>query len=102
MAWPRRGEFCYFALHAVPWTRRTDSRRGGCGDLIAEREFPSAKVYRRDDRGIVRVESFGLQCDHHRGLRLVVIHHTAGGAWWGCDASKVRSQDTGPLGRESR
>jgi hypothetical protein len=30
---------------------------GGCGDLIAEREFPSDKVYRRDDCGIVRIES---------------------------------------------
>jgi hypothetical protein len=28
-----------------------------CGDLIAEREFPSDKVYRHDDRGIVGVES---------------------------------------------
>jgi hypothetical protein len=32
---------------------------GGCGDLSAEREFPSDKVYRRDDRGIVGVETFG-------------------------------------------
>jgi hypothetical protein len=30
---------------------------GGCGDSSAEREFPSDKVYRRDDRGIVGVES---------------------------------------------
>jgi hypothetical protein len=36
---------------------------------IAEREFPSDKVYRRDDRGIVEVESFGLQ-----DLAFVVIH----------------------------
>jgi hypothetical protein len=42
---------------------------GGCGDSSAEREFPSDKVYRRDDRGIVGVESFGLQ-----GLAFVVIH----------------------------
>jgi len=35
---------------------------GGCGDSSAEREFPSDKVYRRDDRGVVGVESFGLQC----------------------------------------
>jgi hypothetical protein len=34
---------------------------GGCGDSSAEREFPSDKVYRRDDRGIVGVESLGLQ-----------------------------------------
>ena len=30
---------------------------GGCGDSSAEREFPSDKVYRRNDRGIVGVES---------------------------------------------
>jgi hypothetical protein len=30
---------------------------GGCGDSGAEREFPSDRVYRRDDRGIVWVES---------------------------------------------
>ena len=29
---------------------------GGCGDSNAKREFPSDKVYRRVDRGIVRVE----------------------------------------------
>jgi hypothetical protein len=34
-----------------------------------EREFPSDKVYRRNDRGIVGVESFGPQ-----GLPVVVIH----------------------------
>jgi hypothetical protein len=28
---------------------------GGCRDPIAEREFPSDKVYRRDDRGVVGV-----------------------------------------------
>jgi hypothetical protein len=42
----------------VPWTRCADSRRAGCGDSSAEREFPSDKVYRRDDRGIVGVEPF--------------------------------------------
>jgi hypothetical protein len=42
---------------------------GGCGDLIAEREFPSDKVYRRDDRGIVGVESLSLQ-----GLAFFDIH----------------------------
>jgi hypothetical protein len=26
---------------------------GGCGDLSAEREFPSDKVYRRDDCGVL-------------------------------------------------
>jgi hypothetical protein len=33
-------------------------RSGGCADSNAEREFPSDKVYRRDDHGIVGVESF--------------------------------------------
>ena len=47
---------------------------GGCGDLSAEREFPSDKVYRRDDRGIVGVESFGPQ-----GLAFV-IHTSVGRA----------------------
>jgi hypothetical protein len=47
----------------------SQSPSGGCGDLIAEREFPSDKVYRRDDRGIVGVESFSLQ-----GLAFFVIH----------------------------
>jgi hypothetical protein len=28
---------------------------GGCSDLIAQREFLSDKVYRRDDRGVVGV-----------------------------------------------
>jgi hypothetical protein len=32
---------------------------GGRGDRITEREFPSDKVYRRDDRGVVGVETFG-------------------------------------------
>jgi hypothetical protein len=31
---------------------------GGCGDSSAEREFPSDKVCRRDDHGIVGIESF--------------------------------------------
>jgi hypothetical protein len=31
----------------------------GCGDSSAEREFSSDKVYRRDDCGIVGVESLG-------------------------------------------
>src|SRR5271154_5816421 len=33
---------------------------GGCGDSSTEREFPSDKVYRRDDRGVIGVESFCL------------------------------------------
>jgi hypothetical protein len=35
----------------------TNVPSGGCGDSSAEREFPSDNVYRRDDRGIVGVES---------------------------------------------
>jgi len=31
---------------------------GGCGDSNTERKLPADKVYRRDDRGIVGVESF--------------------------------------------
>jgi hypothetical protein len=46
---------------------------GGCGDLSAERKFPSDKVYRRDDRGIVEVESRSPQ-----GLAFVVIHASVG------------------------
>jgi hypothetical protein len=38
------------ALHGLP--------SGRCTDSSAEREFPSDKVYRRDDRGIVGVEPF--------------------------------------------
>jgi hypothetical protein len=48
---------------------------GGCGDSSAEGEFPSDKVYSRDDRGIVRVESFGLQ-----GLAFFGIHTSVGRA----------------------
>jgi hypothetical protein len=43
----------------------------------AEREFPSDKVYRRDDRGIVGAESFGLQ-----GLAFFGIHTSVGRAAW--------------------
>ena len=45
----------------VAWTQ--------CADSSTERKFPSDKVYRRDDRGIVGVESLGPQ-----GLAFVVIH----------------------------
>jgi hypothetical protein len=48
---------------------------GGCGDSSAEREFPSHRVYRRNDRGIVGVESFGLQ-----GLAFFGIHTSVGRA----------------------
>ena len=44
---------------------------GGCGDSRAEREFPSDKVYRGDDRRIAGVEAVGLQC-----LAFVVVHNT--------------------------
>ena len=40
-----------------------------CGNSGTEREFPSDKVYPRDDRGIVGVESLGAQ-----GLVFIVIH----------------------------
>jgi hypothetical protein len=40
-----------------------------------EREFPSDKVYRRDDRGIVGVESFSAE-----GLAFFVIHTSVGRA----------------------
>jgi hypothetical protein len=49
-----------------------------CRNCLAvgyEREFPSDKVYRRDDRGVVGVESLGPQC-----LAFVVIHTSVGGA----------------------
>jgi hypothetical protein len=45
----------------------------GCGDSSTEREFPSDKVYRRDDRGVIGIESprpaqLGLlQRPHHLG-----------------------------------
>jgi hypothetical protein len=68
----RRGRFrliCYLRTFVVPWTGCT----GGCGDSSAEREFPSDKVYRRDDRGIVGVETFSPQ-----GLAFVVIHTRVG------------------------
>ena len=53
----------------MAWTQRTDARPGGCGDSIAEREFRSDKVYRRDDRGVVGVESLIAE-----GLAFVIIH----------------------------
>jgi len=46
---------------------------GGCGDLIAEREFLSDKVYRRDYRGVLGVESLSAE-----GLAFVVIHTSVG------------------------
>jgi len=42
---------------------------GGCGDSNTERQFPAHKVYRRDYRGIVGVESLSSQ-----GLAFVIIH----------------------------
>jgi hypothetical protein len=43
----------------VPTTRwkLDDSRAAGAVTQVAEREFPSDKVYRRDDCGIVGIES---------------------------------------------
>jgi hypothetical protein len=40
-----------------------------CGDSSTERQFPSDKVYLRDDRGIVGVESLSPQ-----GLGFFVVH----------------------------
>jgi hypothetical protein len=42
---------------------------GACANSSAEREFPSDKVYRCDDRRIVGVESFGPQ-----GLAFFDVH----------------------------
>jgi hypothetical protein len=42
---------------------------GGCGDSNTEREFPSDKVSRRDDRGIVGVEPFSPH-----GLGVFSVH----------------------------
>src|SRR6516164_4679944 len=42
------------------WSRAHDQRRNGLA-VGNEREFASDKVYRRDDRGIVGVESLGAQ-----------------------------------------
>ena len=46
--------------------------------------LPSHKVYRRDDRGIVGVESFGLQ-----GLAFVVIHTSVGRASRSCGSGAI-------------
>jgi hypothetical protein len=40
-----------------------------CADSSTERKFPSDKVYRRDDRGIVGIESLSAS-----GLAFFVIH----------------------------
>jgi hypothetical protein len=42
---------------------------GGCGDLTAEREFPSDKVYRREPRRVIGVEPFCLY-----GLGFFSVH----------------------------
>jgi hypothetical protein len=52
---------------------------GGCGDSSAEPEFPSDKVYRSDDRGVVGVKSFGPRC-----LAFVVVHTSVGRAALSC------------------
>jgi hypothetical protein len=45
-----------FASRTCRLDRADGLPSAGCGALIAEREFPSDKVYRRDDRGIVGVQ----------------------------------------------
>jgi hypothetical protein len=50
---------------------------GGCGDSSPERKFLSDKVYRRNDHGIVGVESFGLQC-----LGFFSVHNIFGREAW--------------------
>jgi hypothetical protein len=50
-----------------------------CGDSNTEREFPSDKVYRRNDRGIVGVDSLSL-----KGLAFIVIHTSVGRAARSC------------------
>jgi hypothetical protein len=72
----------------VPTTgwKLEDSRRGGCGHSNTEREFPSDKVYRSDDRGIVGVEclsphrlgffSVHTVLDVRRGLTVPVCPRT--------------------------
>jgi hypothetical protein len=57
----------------------------GCGHSSTEREFPSDKVYRRYDRGIVGVESLSLQ-----GLAFFDMHTSVG------RASRVLSWPPGP------
>jgi hypothetical protein len=56
---------------------------GGCGDSSAKRKFPSDKVYRRNDRGIVGVESLSLQrlafFDIHTGVGRAAQSHGSQG-----------------------
>jgi hypothetical protein len=66
---------CHYAVQRDALDTVHGLLSGGCGDLIAEREFPSDKVYRRDDRGVVGAESFGPQ-----GLAFVAIHTSFGRA----------------------
>jgi hypothetical protein len=76
---------------------------GGCGDLTAEREFPSDKVYRRNPRRVIGVEPFclyglgffsvhsivgcGLRAYHalhHRGCQALLLESDVVGVRHGC------------------
>src|SRR5208282_4739507 len=59
---------CHYAVQRDALDTVHGLLSGGCGDLIAEREFPSDKVYRRDDRGLVGVE-FEISKDHAGNFR---------------------------------
>src|ERR1700761_4049725 len=54
-------QICDLGVLAVAWTRLHGLLLGGSADSSTEREFPSDKIYRRNDRGIVGVESFSPQ-----------------------------------------
>src|ERR1700690_2158367 len=63
---------------------------GGCGDSSAEREFPSDKVYGRDDLdcGVDRFVRFGVQDDVGVGGRSVCSLRCS--SRWRCRASCSR------------
>jgi hypothetical protein len=74
---------------------------GGCGASSAERKFPSDKVYRRDDRGIVGVESLSL-----KGLAFFDIHTVldaaqSHGSQGTCSSFARASESTVWIGRRS-
>jgi hypothetical protein len=66
---------CHYAVQRDALDAVHGLLSGGCGDSSAEREFPSDKIYRRDDRGIVRVECLSL-----KGSAFVVVHTSVGRA----------------------